>query len=393
VLVSPSTGQVTAQTTPHVPIHDLHPKRTEKPSKPTARTKPTTYTIPIVEPDDERDEIPTKRPASPPRRSTRLISSRTPGSISRQALYHVIGLGFTNAPANTVPTLLAQHHKQYTGPLIDIEDCCYGVVHPVTKETIIHYRKLIKDPLLKELWLKAMSKELHRLAQGYTGVTKGTDTIFYLSHADICKIPQDRTVTYARVVIDHRPQKEDPNRVRITVGGNLIDYPFELTTCTADMVSSKILWNSVISTKDARFAGADIKNVYLETPLDRYEYMKMPIALFPADIIDQYGLNNKVLDGYVYMEIRKGMYGLPQAGVLANKLLKERLARHGYFEQPHTPGLWKHVVAPSGSTYVSMISELNILDASTYNTFTMHYKRKHTKLLKIWKVTSTAALP
>jgi hypothetical protein len=50
--------------------------------------------------------------------------------------------------------------------------------------------------------------------------------------------------------------------------------------------------------------------------------MKMPIALFPANIIDHYGLNTKVLDGYVYMEIRKGMYGLPQAGVLANKLLK-----------------------------------------------------------------------
>jgi hypothetical protein len=138
--------------------------------------------------------------------------------------------------------------------MIDIEEYCYGVVHPVTKETITHYRKLIKDPLLKNLWIKAMSKELHRLTQGCPGVTKGTNTIFYLSHADICKIPKDRTVTYARIVIDHRPQKEDPNRVRITVGGNLIDYPFELTTCTADMVSSKILWNSVIiiSTKDAR---------------------------------------------------------------------------------------------------------------------------------------------
>jgi len=203
VLVSPSTGQVMAQTTPHVPIHDLRPKPTEKPSKPTARTKPTQYAIPIVEPDDERDEIPTTRPASPPRRTTTLFSSRTSCSISRQALYHVIGLGCTNAPANTVLTSLAKHHKQYTGPLIDTEEYCYGVVHPVTNETITHYRKLIKDPLLKELWLKAMSKELHRLAQGYTGVTKGTNTIFYLSHADICKIPHDRTVTYARIVIDH----------------------------------------------------------------------------------------------------------------------------------------------------------------------------------------------
>jgi hypothetical protein len=261
-------------------------------------------------------------------------------------LYHIIGLGFTNAPANTTPQLLFKYHKQYTGPSIDIEEYCYGVIHPVTKETITHYRKVTKDPLLKELWIKAMSKELNCLSQGCPGVTKGTNTIWYLSHANICKIPQDRTVTYARTVIDHRPQKEDPNRVRITVGGNLIGYLFELTKRTADMVSSKILWNSVISTKDAHFAGVDIKNLYLKTPLDWYEYMKMPIALFPTDIIEHYRLNEKVFGGNVYMEIQKGMYELPQAGVLANKLLKERLGRHGYFEQPHTPGLWKHVSHP-----------------------------------------------
>jgi hypothetical protein len=49
-----------------------------------------------------------------------------------------------------------------------------------------------------------------------------------------------------------------------------------------------------------------------------------------------------VLNDYVYMEICKGMYGLPQAGILANKLLKKHLAKYGYFEQPHTPGLWRH---------------------------------------------------
>jgi hypothetical protein len=194
---------------------------------------------------------------------------------------------------------------------MEIVEYCNGVVHPITKETITHYRKLSKDPLLKELLIKAMSKELHRLAQGCLGITKGTNTVFFLSHTDLCNIPTDRTVTYARILIDHRPQKEDPNRVCITVDGNLIDYPFELTTRTANMVSSKILWNSVISTKGARFAGADIRNMYLETPLDQFEYMNMPITLFPANIIEHYKLNEKVLDGYVYMEIRKGMYGLP----------------------------------------------------------------------------------
>jgi hypothetical protein len=67
---------------------------------------------------------------------------------------------------------------------------------------------------------------------------------------------------------------------------------------------------------------------------------------FPTGYIDHYGLNDKVLNGYVYMEICKGMYSLPQAGILANKLLKKRLAIHGYYKQPHTPGLFKHKSHP-----------------------------------------------
>ena len=46
------------------------------------------------------------------------------------------------------------------------------------------------------------------------------------------------------------------------------------------------------------------------------------------------------------MEIRKGMYRLPKAVILANKLLKERLGQVGYYEMPHTPGLWKHATHP-----------------------------------------------
>jgi hypothetical protein len=174
---------------------------------------------------------------------------------------------------------------------------------------------------------------------------KATNTIFFLSHNEICHIPKDRTVMYAHIVIDHRPQKEDPNCVRITVGGNLINYPFGLTTRTTDMVSSKLLWNSTISTPGARFAGADIKNMYLKTPLNCFEYMRMSISLFPFNIINHYQLYNKVLKDYV-MEIIKGMYGSPQAGILANKLLKKRLAKHGYFKQPHTPGLFSHKSCP-----------------------------------------------
>jgi hypothetical protein len=74
--------------------------------------------------------------------------------------------------------------------------------------------------------------------------------------------------------------------------------------------------------------------------------MKMPLQLIPNNIIKHYGLRKKAVDDYVYMEIRNGMYGLPQAGILANKLLKLHLACHGYFKHPHTPGLWKHASWP-----------------------------------------------
>ena len=46
------------------------------------------------------------------------------------------------------------------------------------------------------------------------------------------------------------------------------------------------------------------------------------------------------------MRIVQGLYGLPQAGILANKLLRKHLAPHGYYELPHTPGLWRHVSRP-----------------------------------------------
>jgi hypothetical protein len=64
----------------------------------------------------------------------------------------------------------------------------------------------------------------------------------------------------------------------------------------------------------------DIKNYYLGTPLPRFEYMKMLLSRFPEEIIQKYNLNALAFDDWVYIEIRKGMYGLKQAGLLSNKI-------------------------------------------------------------------------
>ena len=103
-----------------------------------------------------------------------------------------------------------------------------------------------------------MAKELGRLAQGYKS-TKGANTLFFMDHEHIQNIPKYRPGTYSRIVVDYRPQKEDPNRVRITAGGNLINYPGELNTQTADLTTTKIMWNSVLSTQNAKCMCLDIK--------------------------------------------------------------------------------------------------------------------------------------
>ena len=121
-----------------------------------------------------------------------------------------------------------------------------------------------------------------------------------MTNNEIRHIPQDRVVTYARFVIDFRTKKDDPKCVRITAGENLIKYPGELTTHTSDMTTDKILWNSILSTEVARFMGLDIKNCYLGTPLDHFEYMKILITLFPAHVRQQYQLHgDRVKNGFV----------------------------------------------------------------------------------------------
>jgi hypothetical protein len=59
--------------------------------------------------------------------------------------------------------------------------------------------------------------------------------------------------------------------------------------------------------------------------------MKMLLSPFPEEIFDKYNLGALAIDSWVYIEIRKGMYGLKKAGLLANQMLPTRLAPFGYY--------------------------------------------------------------
>jgi hypothetical protein len=74
--------------------------------------------------------------------------------------------------------------------------------------------------------------------------------------------------------------------------------------------------------------------------------MVINLSSLPQETIDKYDLIELAQDGKVYIEIQKGMYGLPQAGILANELLRHNLAKFGYRPTQHTYSLWKQDTRP-----------------------------------------------
>ena len=90
-----------------------------------------------------------------------------------------------------------------------------------------------------------------------------------------------KDVTYGQFLQLVRPEKSEPNRTQFFVGGDRINYPGEVGTPTAEMLVAKNLFNSVISTKNARFMTMDIANFYLMTPLSRPEYIRVSIKDIP----------------------------------------------------------------------------------------------------------------
>jgi hypothetical protein len=74
--------------------------------------------------------------------------------------------------------------------------------------------------------------------------------------------------------------------------------------------------------------------------------MAINMSSLPQETIKKYDLLELSQDGKVYIEIQKCMYGLPQAGMLANELLQRNLAKDGYQPTQHTHLLWTHNTRP-----------------------------------------------
>jgi hypothetical protein len=225
-------------------------------------------------------------------------------------------------------------------------------------------KKLLRGTDAK-IWERSLANEWGRLLPHGIGENRppaaqitGTGTLFFVEKS---QVPKDRKVTYANFICNIRPQKSETHRVRMTAGGDKLDYPGDASSPTVSMLDAKIHINSVISDAKhgARHLGLDIKNYYLGTPMEYYQYLRVPISVIPQEVWDDPRYDIPVAaDGYVYLEIRRGMYGLKEAGIIAFNQLVKKLAPSGYEPMPFTPGMWRH--RTKRTTFVLCVDDFGV---------------------------------
>jgi len=166
-------------------------------------------------------------------------------------------------PGITKP-FTTQQAASRKNPLQFLCDFAMAVLGEETGD-LLEYRHLLKNPKYRDIWSKSFGTEIRQLATT-------TETIAFMSKS---MIPQNRhkDITYGRIVCVYRSEKKDPYCTRITMGGYLINYLDDCGTPTADLLTVKLMLNSVNSTPNAKFMTIDIKDFYfyLMTPMDRYD--------------------------------------------------------------------------------------------------------------------------
>ena len=135
------------------------------------------------------------------------------------------------------------------------------------------------------------------------------------------------------------------------------NYPFAAFAATASMVLVKILLQSVVS-DGAKFMTIDIKDYYLNTPMERPEYIRLRVNQLPPEIQTQYKLASFVHNDSVLFEVNQTMYGLPQAGILSQQRLIAHLALSGYHQCQRTPCLFRHV--DNGIAFTLVVDDFGV---------------------------------
>ena len=136
------------------------------------------------------------------RASVRLISQ---SALNAMTMQEALTISLPFMPRKLAPTT-------YT----DSTNCAHlatPMIHPTTGEIISSYKRLMHDPATADVWQMAFGKDFGGMAQGdcKTG-QKGMNSVFVMTHKEIdIAIAAGHKWTYARIVVDHRPPKDNPN--------------------------------------------------------------------------------------------------------------------------------------------------------------------------------------
>jgi hypothetical protein len=248
--------------TPTLPIIALPAARPAPQQQPTAPT--------LIPTDDAPSPLtqPTPKPTTIYHNSTGTKGRRHRRQACKQASANATPVVTKLAPAFSACTAKAaiavakglspSHHYALHG----------NASNPNTSQ-IFEYLELSKCSE-GHIWHESNAEEIGRLAQGYKDIV-GTNTIFFIRRRDI---PKGRKSNYLHIVAAYHPKKDNPHHIRWTAGVcDCVDYPGDTSTKTADLTTVKCNVNSVVSTKDARYMTGNLKDFYLGTPIDHYEYM------------------------------------------------------------------------------------------------------------------------
>ena len=255
-------------------------------------------------------------------------------SVKQFALYDLLGMPPTQAMQDGLANLATEFNQEsdflYANAAGDMDD----------DGNELKYKSCITGPD-KDHWIKASVVEFHRLLSKF-------NTIRMIKFADIPAAKKPFISYYNPQCKTKMKADGKQYRVRGTYGGNRTSsYNGITASYQAAMTTVKLLLNKNISIDGSRWMTMDVADMYLHSrlPDDQWEYMVLNIDEIPQEIIDTYDITSYISPGdtKAYVEVTGALYGMKQAGYLANKDIVEHLANNGYTQQPNTPCLFSHV--------------------------------------------------
>ena len=96
----------------------------------------------------------------------------------------------------------------------------------------------------------------------------------------------------------------------------------------------------------------DVNYFYLNNHMDREDYILIQISKIPQEFLNVYNIKDKFHIVYIFEQVTKLMYGLPQAGLIAHDALVQHLTPYGYHHSSKTAGKLTQKIQPINFTLV-----------------------------------------